>query len=249
MMNARFYIDKIDLRHTSGGIYPPNTLMGAAVMDKTIPDELKYYQLSTTSEDRALCDKEDLFIGQRPKDLRRWRENAYNKNMTQYFIDTISDPSRRCIKLIGYFQDYPFCFKSLKTLWSKHFLRVGNDSVRAMFDSRDISIYLRCETSHLDYHFSSVSYYQNILNHTSYNKLWLFLAPRCTHPNLEIKVRQQLNQVIAYLTKDLHGTYWTLDSEFGIDPSLDEFAGLMYSPRLIIPPGRCVYLYTCLIPF
>jgi hypothetical protein len=128
----------------------------------------------------------------------------------------MADPAPRCIKLVGYFQYYPFCPDDLKKMWTpmlKVFQHVTERLQSATVESTKIpvtpgresstirspsaedgslTIYLRCVPEH--YLFNSRHFYRKLLEQIKYDTLVLFLAPECPdlsvmYANLNDKVR------------------------------------------------------------
>ena len=158
------------LYSTSGPCFPPHTLEGIAAMTRMLPDDFEYDMLPVNSSIRKLCEKEKFFFSDRPRD---WRESRYKETFIKNAWDILTDPNPRCIKILGYFQDMPLCKDDAQRLWTPRM--IANFSTRPA--ANDISIYLRCIRH---YHFNDVSYYENILNRTSFDRVWLFQAPECT---------------------------------------------------------------------
>ena len=119
-LGAAFYVDTIDLKYAPGTELPPNTVMGAAIMDRLLGDEFKLYLLNASHPHRRLCDGEEMFFGERPRDNKLWNGNeAYRAKQAVYFHHLMSGSEPRCLKLIGYFQELPICFTAVKVTVSR----------------------------------------------------------------------------------------------------------------------------------
>lgn len=171
-LKASFFFDTID-ESMAWGKVPPNTNTGAATMDQVMPEAFKYYSLSATDTARQTCEGESFFITDRPRDLRELNYTSVAKNLAS----VLNDPSRpRCLKFIGYWNNYPLCYHAVRALWQPLIRSIVNSSLASTFHPQDLSIYLRCVPNH--YHFSPVSYYENIMTHTTVNKV--YPSPSCT---------------------------------------------------------------------
>jgi hypothetical protein len=165
-LQASLYIDTVTL-NLAWGEYPPNTMEGAAIMDRLIPDENKLYLLNDdNSTIRKLCENEEFFISDRRRNLR---DRKYTETFLEKMSAILLDDKPRCLKLVGFFQDGPMCLQSAKDLWNPRLDLIGNESLRNIFHAQDISVYLRCALGH--YHTHGPNYYDTILNHTSYNEV------------------------------------------------------------------------------
>lgn len=82
-------------------------------------------------------------------------------------------PFNRCLKMVGYFQNYPLCAEDTRKLWTTKMFQ----NFTSKPGPNDLSIYLRCLPRH--YHFNDMTYYETILSRTTFHKLWLFQAPEC----------------------------------------------------------------------
>ena len=87
--------------------------------------------------------------------------------------DLMNDPNPRCLKMVGYFQNYPLCAADARQLWTTRMFA----NYTTTPGPNDISIYLRCLPRH--YHFNDKHFYESILNHTTFDRVWLFQAPEC----------------------------------------------------------------------
>lgn len=149
---------------------PPNTFVGMQAMEKLLPQEFVYSMLGPESFERKLCESESFFISDRPRD---WRSKAYTSTFKEKMIEQLTDPRPRCIKMLGYFQNFPLCNSDAKQLWTsrifQNFTHIPGDN--------DLSIYLRCVPKH--YHFNHKDFYRTILDRIQFDRIWLFLAPEC----------------------------------------------------------------------
>jgi hypothetical protein len=152
------------------GAMPPNTFSGMSAMEKLLPNQFEYELLPMNSSVRQLCDQESFFLSDRPRD---WRNHNYSSNFKSNVYELVKDPKPRCLKMLGYFQNYPLCAEDARQLWTPRMF--SNFTQKP--GPNDISIYLRCLPRH--YHFNDRHYYETILNHTSFDKVWLFQAPEC----------------------------------------------------------------------
>ncbi len=130
----------------------------------------QYDALQLNSSEREVCDKEQFFLSDRPRD---WRNKNYTESFKPNLYDLLSDKKPRCIKMLGYFQNYPLCADDARRLWTPRLVANFTDKP----GPNDISIYLRCMPRH--YHFNDRHFYEMILNRTQYDKIWLFQAPEC----------------------------------------------------------------------
>ena len=169
-MRARLYIAILPESLFIDGAMPPNTFAGMSAMERLLPDEFEYDHLPLNAEDRQVCDNESFFLSDRPRD---WRNQNYSANFKSNLYDLITDPRPRCIKMVGYFQNYPLCPQDSRALWTPIMFR--NFTVKPHPD--DVSIYLRCLPRH--YFFNDADYYETILSRTSFRRVWLFQAPEC----------------------------------------------------------------------
>ena len=113
------------------------------------------------------------------------------------------------------------------------------------FHPTDISIYVRCEPWHKRYAMNSPEYYQNILNRTVYNDVWLFLDPKC--PKLLDKPQNAMHQTLFYLLYVLKGKVWKPDPGYDADSLVADFVGLATSPRIIVPHGSTWAFWAALL--
>lgn len=170
-LKAKLLIAVIPDSLSPNGYIPPNTWSGMNAMERLLPKEFLYESLPADSPIRTMCDNEPFFASDRPFD---WRNRNYSANFRPQLYDILTDNSKpRCLKLVGYFQNLPLCQEDARQLWMNRM--VANFTQRP--GDNDISIYLRCIPRH--YYFNNVHYYESILNHTTYDRIWLFQAPEC----------------------------------------------------------------------
>jgi hypothetical protein len=169
-LKARLLIAVIPDQLSPGGFIPPNTWQGMGAMERLLPQEFLYESLSLSSPLRKICDTESFYISDRPVD---WRDKNYSTNFRSNLHTLLTDQQPRCLKLLGYFQNLPLCQEDARQLWTTRML--SNFTTKPGPD--DISIYLRCLPRH--YHFNDKIFYETILNHTYYHRIWLFQAPEC----------------------------------------------------------------------
>jgi len=144
-LRARLYIAAIPDQLAPNGVSPPNTWAGVNAMQKLLPTSFNYEILAMNASDKRLCDAESFFISDRPID---WRSKNYTSHFKSNLYELLRDNNPRCLKTLGYFQNYPICSEDLKRLWTPRMF--SNFSMRPARD--DISIYLRCMPRH--YHFN-----------------------------------------------------------------------------------------------
>ena len=102
----------------------------------------------------------------------------------------------------------------------------------------DISIYLRCATTH--YYWNSAEYFDAILSRLEYQKIWLFLAPNCAlfHPITKIQLpRPKVDRVIDHLLTKYNAIKWPSAANGSSEDTilLHDLAGLAQSNRIILP--------------
>jgi hypothetical protein len=194
-LKAQLMIAVIPDELSPGGYIPPNSWQGMSAMERMLPKEFQYELLPQNSSTRALCDKETFIVADRPVD---WRDKNYTSNFKRNLVSLINDPAPRCIKLLGYFQNLPLCAEDTKRLWTPRLFQ--NATMRP--GENDISIYLRCLPRH--YHFNGRAFYENILNHTAFDNVWLFQAPEC--PN-KLNENPSKDGVVASVIRLLKETY------------------------------------------
>ncbi len=189
-------------------------VQGMSAMERLLPDEFEYDTLPATAPEKILCEKETFFVSDRPRDWRLdknypsidyvdkccvpfdCRDKNYSTTFKSQLYDLLADPQPRCLRMIGYFQNYPLCHEDARQLWTP---RMFANFTHAP-GPNDLSIYLRCLPRH--YFFNDKHYYETILNHTrsvheilyrcvlvafhhdiwfcySFDRIWLFHAPEC----------------------------------------------------------------------
>ena len=172
-------------------------------------------------------------------------------------IITNPDKSKpQCIKLLGYLQYMspmrnPFyCVDALAELWPiQRFAPQISDVGITAPSGQDVAIYLRCAFYH--YVFDDVKYYENILNHTTYERVWLFQSPDCLHVMHKKHFFERYEKVYNLLTKTYNATVWTTgkstDNEDGnndgneVNRILTDFGGLCSAGTLILPYSTWSY--------
>ena len=194
-LKAQLMIAIIPDELSPGGYIPPNSWQGMSAMERMLPKEFQYEMLPVDSQIRKLCDSESFIIADRPID---WRDKNYTSNFKRNLLDLINDPKPRCVKLLGYFQNLPLCAEDTKKLWTPRLFQ--NATIRP--GENDISIYLRCLPRH--YHFNGKAFYENILNHTVFDNVWLFQAPEC--PN-KLNENPSKDGLVASVIRLLKETY------------------------------------------
>jgi hypothetical protein len=145
-----------------------------SAMERLLPDEFEYDTLPATAPEKILCEKESFFVSDRPRDWRYvgkyilyaafyallCRDKNYSTTFKSQLYDLMVDPNPRCLRMIGYFQNYPLCHEDARQLWTPRMFANYTDAP----GPNDLSIYLRCLPRH--YHFNDRHYYETILNHT-----------------------------------------------------------------------------------
>jgi len=227
-LKAKLYIATIPESLSPGGVLPPNTWQGVVAMSKLLPDEFEYDLLPEQSGIRKLCSEESFYLADRPVD---WRNRSYASTFRQELYDLVRDPRPRCLKLLGYFQNLPLCDEDARTLWTSRLL--ANVTLRP--GEHDVSIYLRCLPRH--YHFNDRHYYESILNHTEYDRIWLFMAPECpsklsNQPEKDGVVASVLRMLIERYNASRWPSYIGEDRETG--PLLHDLAGLITSKKVLL---------------
>lgn len=192
-LKARLLIAIIPDSLSPGGFIPPNTWSGMSAMERLLPTEFLYESLPTDSPIRSLCDNEPFFASDRPYD---WRSKNYSQNFRPQLYDILSDTKPRCLKLLGYFQNLPLCQDDARRLWTDKL--VANFTMRP--GDNDISIYLRCIPRH--YHFNNVQFYESILNHTKFDRIWLFQAPECPNKLSDNPAKDSLVTSVVRLLRE-----------------------------------------------
>lgn len=194
-LKAQLMIAIIPDELSPGGYIPPNSWQGMNAMERMLPREFQYELLPANSSLRTLCDQESFIIADRPVD---WRDKNYTSHFKNNLVSLINDPKPRCIKLLGYFQNLPLCKEDVKQLWTPKLFQ--NVTMRP--GDNDISIYLRCLPRH--YHFNGRAFYENILNHTHFENVWLFQAPEC--PN-KLNENPSKDGIVASVVRLLRENY------------------------------------------
>ena len=195
-LKARLLIAVIPDELSPNGFIPPNTWQGMQAMERLLPKEFLYEQLPDDSPIRNLCDKEDFFVADRPVDFRN---KNYTDNFKKNIYNLITDEQPRCIKLVGYFQNLPLCREGMRKLWTERLF--ANITERP--GENDISIYLRCVPRH--YHFNGKHFYENILNNTDFENVWLFQAPECPNNLNPDPAQDGMVAAVVRLLKEEYG--------------------------------------------
>jgi hypothetical protein len=199
-LKAKLYIAIIPDTLSPDGVTPPNTFTGMAAMERLLPSQFLYQTLPANSSIRQICDQENFFLADRPRD---WRNGTYSSGFKSNLVDIIKDTKPRCIKMLGYFQNLPLCADDAKQLWTPRMFT--NFTVKP--GPNDISIYLRCVPRH--YFFNDRNYYETILNHTTFDRVWLFQAPECpTRLSNDPAKDGAVAAVMRLLTTKFNATRW-----------------------------------------
>jgi hypothetical protein len=228
-LGAKLLIGAIPDYLSPDGVSPPNTWAGIQTMDRLLPSSFLYDTYPKSSYERQLCDSESFFIADRPRD---WRNGTYTGLFKQSLYDILDDPKPRCLKFVGYFQNYPLCRDDVVRMWTTRMFQ--NFTVKP--GPNDLSIYLRCLPRH--YHFNDKLFYEVILNRTSYENIWLFQAPECpTKLNPNPNRDGLVSGVIRLLTTKYHAKRWPIPPNMTDDSELllHDLAGLSQSKKLILP--------------
>lgn len=228
-LKARLFVGIIPDNLCFDGYTPPNTFNGINAMERLLPVAFQYDHLPANSSVRKLCEPEKFFLSDRPRD---WRNANYSRDFKQNVLDIVSDAAPRCIKMLGYFQNMPMCADDARALWTTRMF--ANFTV--LPGPNDISIYLRCQPRH--YHFNSKHYYETILNHTKFERVWLFQAPECPTKLDENPSKDGLvASVVRLLVEKFNATKWPAAPKGADDTThlLHDLAGLAQSKKLIIP--------------
>lgn len=228
-LKARLFVGIIPDNLCFDGYTPPNTLAGISAMERLLPTAFQYDHLPANSSVKRLCEPEKFFLSDRPRD---WRDKNYSANFKQNVVDIVTDRGPRCIKMLGYFQNLPMCADDARALWTHRMF--ANFTV--LPGPNDISIYLRCQPRH--YHFNSRHYYESILNHTKFDRVWLFQAPECPTKLDENPAKDGLvASVVRLLVENYNATKWPAAPKGADDTThlLHDLAGLAQSKKLIIP--------------
>lgn len=203
---AKFFIGIIPTSLYVDGKMPQNTFVGMQAMETLLPHEFMYSMLEPESFERKLCEAENFFISDRPRD---WRNAAYKSEFKAKMLELLTDPNPRCIKLLGYFQHLPLCNSDTKKLWTS---RIFQNFTHFPGD-HDLSIYLRCVPRH--YHFNSVLFYQTILERIQFDRIWLFLAPECpTHLGGDPSKDNLVTSVLRLLQTKYNATRYVINTTY-----------------------------------
>lgn len=227
-LKAKLMIAVIPDSLSPGGYIPPNTWQGMGAMEKLLPTQFLYESLPVNSSIRTMCDQEPFYMSDRPID---WRDRNYTSNFKPRLFDLLNDEKPRCLKLLGYFQNLPLCQEDARKLWT--------DRMLANFTQRpgpnDLSVYLRCMPRH--YHFNDRHFYETILNHTTFDRIWLFQAPECPTKLGDNPAKDgMVASVVRLLTERFNATRWP--GYKGPDDTLallHDLAGLASSKKLLLP--------------
>lgn len=228
-LGARLYVAMIPEALSPDGVTPPNTWNGIQTMDRLLPKDFLYDSLPLDSFDRKLCDAESFFIADRPKD---WRNSTYTSSFKATLYDMLEDPKPRCMKFLGYFQNYPICRDEVRRMWTE---KMFQNFTKKPGDN-DISIYLRCLPRH--YHFNDKLFYEVILNRTKFDNVWLFQAPECPTRIGDNPARDGIIAgVFRLLTTKYNAKRWPSPpgETDDIVLLLHDLAGLAQSKKLILP--------------
>ena len=196
-----------------------------------------YDSLSADSYTRQLCDNEPFVVADRPRD---WRNRDYATSFKSKLAELIVDPTPRCIRMLGYFQNLPMCYADAKALWTPPLFSNFTQGP----GPNDVAIYLRCVPRH--YHFNNAEWYSTILDNMTpkYDKIWLFQAPECPENLGNDPGRDGLiASVIRLLVEKYHAVKWPAAPEGsdGVTFLLSDLAGLARSMRLILPVSSWAY--------
>jgi len=231
-LEARLLIAPITLDLSPNHYYPPNTWPGQHAMESLLPNSFELGKQAEDDFDRVLCEKEKFYISDRPVDTKR--NQNYTGSFRKKFVDLIQDPEPRCLKFVGYFQNYPMCRDDMKSLWGP----VMWKEYPTHPGPNDISIYLRCLPSH--YFFNMREYYTSILERLDYDRIWMFMAPECPHGKVNKKSKKQVDLVIRLLRETYNAELWPApppgSHENMVTASLlSDLSALSQSKHLIIP--------------
>lgn len=223
-MQARLFIAMIPTQLSPGGWLPPNTAAGMDAMKRLLPNEFLYDLLPQDSSIRSICDRESFYVADRPVD---WRNQSYSQSFDSQFLSLVTDPAPRCLKTLGYFQNYNLCADDIKQLWTPKLF----SNYSSAPGPNDISIYLRCVPHH--YFFNDENYYESILNHTTFEQVWLFQAPECPKLGEDPTRDGAVAKVLRLLTVKYGAKRWP--SYEGTDSAsllLHDLAGLAQSKKV-----------------
>lgn len=227
-LHAKLYFSVIPDNLCFDGVMPPNTWAGMHAMERLLPEPFQYQLLHQNHTDRMLCDEEPYYISDRPRD---WRNNDYKNTFKESLNRVLTADKPQCLKFLGYFQNLPICHDDILRLWTPRLFANYTDKPRA----HDISIYLRCVPRH--YHFNDRHFYETILNHTTFDRVWLFYAPECpTRLGSDASRDGLVASVVRLLIEKFNATRWPTST----DPDdtsqlLYDLAALAQSKKLILP--------------
>jgi hypothetical protein len=233
-LRARMFVAVVPDSLSPDGVSPPNTWQGMGAMERLLPPEFMYNSLPMNSSVRQLCDSESFYLADRPRD---WRNNTYSSSFKPSIYNLIVDKNPRCVKMLGYFQNYPLCQDDAKKLWTP---RMVKDFSRRP-GPNDISIYLRCLPRH--YFFNDRHFYETILNNTKFEKVWLFMAPECpTRLSKDASRDGPVPAVIRMLMDRFNATRWPMyNGTDDVSLLLHDLSALVQSNKLIIPVSSWAY--------
>ncbi len=185
---------------------PGNTWVGIDAIRSILPEEYDYNKLSSNHSIKKMCDDESFWISDRKRAVNI-NTATYKERFKDYFFKMWWDTNPRCMKLVGFFQNFPLCRKNVRSLWTK---RLHQEFPHHPAKG-EVAIYLRCEIHH--YLFNGVEYYKTILDRTEYSKVWLFLAPQCVEsavwvPGVTDQRKWRFHVVINMLMTDYNATLW-----------------------------------------
>lgn len=246
-LKARLLIATIPDNLCFDGATPPNTFAGMNAMERLLPDEFKYDALPQDAPERKLCDQESFFLSDRPRD---WRNHNYSSHFKENIHEILSSEKPKCVKMLGYFQNYPMCAEDARRLWTPKMF--GNFTKKP--GPNDISIYLRCLPRH--YHFNDKHFYETILNNTKFDKVWLFQAPECPTRLGDNPSRDGLVPSVLRLLRDRYNAsrcaslspslFWSTSSHsLACVPPAD---GLRITTLMMTLPTCCMILRAFLNP-
>lgn len=227
-LHAKLYFSIIPDNLCFDGVMPPNTWAGMHAMERLLPEPFQYQLIHQNHTDKLLCEEEKFYISDRPKD---WRNNDYKNNFKQGLNRVLTADKPQCLKFIGYFQNLPICHDDILRLWTPRLFANYTDKP----GQNDISIYLRCVPRH--YHFNDRHFYETILNHTTFDRVWLFYAPECpTRLGSDPSRDGLVASVVRLLIEKFNATRWPTST----DPDdtsqlLYDLSALAQSKKLILP--------------
>lgn len=227
-LHAKLYFSIIPDNLCFDGVMPPNTWAGMHAMERLLPEPFDYKSLHQNHTDKILCEEEPFYISDRPRD---WRNNDYKNSFKEKLNRVLTADKPQCLKFIGYFQNLPICHDDILRLWTP---RLFSNYTERPGDN-DISIYLRCVPRH--YHFNDRHFYETILNHTTFDRVWLFYAPECpTRLGNDPSRDGLVASVIRLLIENFNATRWPTST----DPDdtsqlLYDLSALAQSKKLILP--------------